>query len=383
MRLNGIILNDNLEVLLKYKTNKDDENKPVMFMLVGLPGSGKSYLAERIYVNRNNSDSYTKDIKFPTIYSSDKLREEMFGSMDVQDRNSELFAELHNRIKYKLKNNEDVIYDATNINKKKRTAFLNELKNIDCYKVCLNVIAPYEVCREEIKKRERVVPEDVLKRMYLNYNPPHWSEGFDDIILIYNVRDNTTYKKYNYDNFLYGDINAVEIDQENKHHTKTIGNHCISAYECSLLENPTDYKLSYAALYHDCGKPFTKSHLNSKGESTEDAHYYNHHCCGSYDSFLYALNDKDCIGDFTCEEIIYIANLIYYHMHPFLQWRQSEKARERDKKFLGEEMYNDIMELHRADLAAQGKSINKDKEKVLVTLDGEDFAIGELNVKKI
>lgn len=367
MRLNGIILNDNLEVLLKYKTNKENENKPIMFMFVGLPGSGKSYLAERIYVNRSNTERVTsgfmssygeKNIRFPAVFSSDSLREEMFGSMDVQDRNAELFTELHNRIKYKLKSGEDAIYDATNINKKKRMAFLKELTNIDCYKVCINVIAPYELCREEIKKRERVVPEEVLKRMYLNYNPPHYSEGFDDIVLIYNVRDNTSYKRYNFDNFLYGDINAVEINQENKHHTKTIGNHCISAYEYSLTENPLDYRLSYAALYHDCGKPFTKSHLNSKGEETEDAHYYNHHCCGAYDSFLYMLNDTsdEDVHGFTCEDAVYIANLIYYHMHPFLQWKQSKKVRERDKKLLGEKMYSDIMKIHKADVVASGRN---------------------------
>ena len=47
-----------------------------------------------------------------------------------------------------------------------------------------------------------------------------------------------------------------------------------------------------------------------------------------------------------------VTNMIYYHMHPYLAWKQSEKAKERDKKLLGEKMFNDIMLLHEADLAA-------------------------------
>ena len=39
-------------------------------------------------------------------------------------------------------------------------------------------------------------------------------------------------------------------------------------------------------------------------------------------------------------------------MRPYLGWKQSEKAKERDKKLIGKMMYEDIMILHEADLAA-------------------------------
>ena len=39
-------------------------------------------------------------------------------------------------------------------------------------------------------------------------------------------------------------------------------------------------------------------------------------------------------------------------MRPHTAWKQSEKARERDRTLIGEEMYQDIMHLHEADLAA-------------------------------
>ena len=52
------------------------------------------------------------------------------------------------------------------------------------------------------------------------------------------------------------------------------------------------------------------------------------------------------------QDAIYISNLIYFHMHPFMSWDKSEKSRDKAIKSIGQKMYNDIMELHVADLAA-------------------------------
>ena len=106
----------------------------------GIVGSGKSYLAETLYIDKNG------EIIKPVIHSSDALREELYGDENNQSNNNDLFNELHRRIKEDLKNNVDVIYDATNISKKRRTAFLQELKNIECFKVSVCVMTPFEVC---------------------------------------------------------------------------------------------------------------------------------------------------------------------------------------------------------------------------------------------
>lgn len=39
-------------------------------------------------------------------------------------------------------------------------------------------------------------------------------------------------------------------------------------------------------------------------------------------------------------------------MKPYTAWKQSAKARKRDVGIIGEEMYEDIMILHEADVAA-------------------------------
>ena len=101
-------------------------DKPKFIMLVGLPGSGKSFKAQEL------SQEYNA-----TIFSSDALREELFNDVNHQADNTTLFNELHKRIKDCLKEGNNAIYDATNINYKKRMAFLAELKNIPCEKICV------------------------------------------------------------------------------------------------------------------------------------------------------------------------------------------------------------------------------------------------------
>ena len=123
---------------------------PELVMLVGLPGSGKSYYADSVY------DTYN-------IHSSDRIREELFGFRD-QDHNNEVFAELHKRVKQDLKDGKNVVYDATNINKKKRIAFLQELKDIPCKKVCAVMAVPYELCQTRNINREHPVHDKVIRR---------------------------------------------------------------------------------------------------------------------------------------------------------------------------------------------------------------------------
>ena len=334
------VKNENPQELRVYR-NENVDKRPVLFTMIGLPGSGKSIYAENLVVKRNDKYFY------PTIHSSDKLRRELFGNEEEQGDNNTLFSELNKRIKQDLKNGKDVVFDATNIKKKRRMGFLREMARVGCFNVAVCIMTPYEVCLANNANRQRQVPESVIKRMYLNWNPPMLNEGFDDIILHYNFGNIDVAKKYSLKNFFSGEIDACKISQENPHHSRTIGDHCIRAainisYSCRY-----DYILYYAALLHDIGKPFTKSHLNYKGEETTECHYYNHECCGAYDSLFYTYNLPP-----SESEMIDIANLIYYHMRPMLAWKKSEKAMERDRAILGDDFFEKIIKLHEADKAA-------------------------------
>lgn len=86
---------------------------PTFVMMVGLPASGKSTYAKEL----------AEEMK-AVICSSDAIRKELYDDENSQNNNEEVFKLLHSRIKECLREGKNVIYDATNINSKRRRAFL-------------------------------------------------------------------------------------------------------------------------------------------------------------------------------------------------------------------------------------------------------------------
>lgn len=325
---------------LRLFQNENDDKIPILFMMVGIAGSGKTTIANSIEIIRDN------EIIKPMVFSSDALRKEMYGDENDQEHNGEIFQELRLRIGKALKFKKHVVLDATNLSKKRRKNMINALKAYyQCHIVCVCVLAPIETITQRNSDRKRKVPNEVIKRMHLTFEPPGVEEEFEEIILIHNYGD-AIKRKYTLENFFHGDIDAVHVSQENSHHTLTIGDHCIEAYKYIKERYKGNDLLAYAALMHDIGKVVSKSRLNSHGEDDGECHYYNHQCCGAYDSFFY-MNDLN-ISD---EDKLHIANLIYYHMRPFA-FNQSEKAVRKIKSCVGEEFFDEIMKLHEADKAA-------------------------------
>lgn len=301
---------------------------PIFTMLVGLPGSGKSVKAQKI-------SEQTKAI----IFSSDSLRGELFGDVNHQTDNTKLFEELHRRIKKCLKEGKSAIYDATNISYKRRMAFLAELKNIPCEKICVLMAVPYEECLKRNAERERKVPEHVITKMYKNFDIPYWYEGWDSIETVFGKYRATYGTPYEFV------LHTMGFDQNNSHHSLSLGNHCKQVYlqvkENYSSENTQHVSMRVAAMLHDCGKGYCKTFINSKGEITTEAHYYNHERVGSYDSLFY--------GKSNCSPTR-VATLIRWHMQPYF-WEKdnNEKMHNKYRKLWGEELYNDIMALHEAD----------------------------------
>ena len=320
--------------------NSDDKT-PVLFMMIGLPGSGKSTYAKEIAADPEGLH--------PVILSSDELRKELFGDDEDQSHNAQVFDELHKRIRENLQNGVSVIYDATNIDKKRRVDFLQSIKKIDCIKTAIAVMTPYDVCLERCKKRDRKVPEYVIRRMLMNYAPPHIHEGFDYVHFDFEHADLDcdAPMKYSLCNLSQHPGGFFDLDHENKHHRDTVGVHCFNAMMYLYFAKPNHKLLQIAALLHDIGKPFTKTKMNKRREFDGDYHYYQHHCVGAYESLFYLIYLA-----LTENERAYIANLIYYHMHPYMSWKQSEKAKLRDMRLIGEDMFADVMTLHEADVAA-------------------------------
>ena len=296
---------------------------PKLIMMLGLPCSGKSTKAIELAKEYN-----------ATVFSSDALRQELFSDINCQTRNEELFRELHKRIKDCLKSGKSAIYDACCIHYKERKAFLDELKKIPCEKICIVMATPFEECVRRAKIRERQVPEHVIKRMYRAFDPPWYYEGWDQIEIKYSPGSDGAFGLA-----LDWVDSVMDYNQDNPHHTSTLGEHCENARKW-IDDHKGSTELRYAALLHDCGKPFTKTFINNKGETTDVAHYYSHERCGSYDSLFY---------EFAAYQLR-IAVIIRWHMQPYFWERDNnEKLHNKYRKLWGEDLYKDIMLLHEAD----------------------------------
>lgn len=305
----------------------------IFYLLVGAPRSGKSSWAKGL---AEEAEKYNKEVY---IVSSDSIREELYGDESIQGNPSEVFALAHYRIMNALRADYDfVVFDATNIKRKNRLSLMKKIWEFDCEKHCMVFAEPYHILINRNSLARRFVPEEVIWNMIKNFEVPLYSEGYDKITLFNNNTINVDeYTKY-----------MLNFDQQNSHHSKLLFDHCLAAdrYIADKAKGYTENEYSLcmaAALLHDIGKVFTKTHQNMKGEDTEEAHYYNHQNVGAYLALLFKT-------DWAEEERLFIAQLICYHMQPY--FNKTELARCRWKEIWGDKLNDMIMLLHEADVQA-------------------------------
>jgi len=295
----------------------------IFMMLVGVAGSGKSTYTR---LHTDYSSAYK-------VHSSDALRAELYGDENIQGDNNELFNELHRRIISDLRNNRNVIYDACNLSCKRRIAFLEQIRNICCYKKCVIMATPYEQCLINNSNRERRIPDEAIHRMYLNFNFPAYFEGWDKIDIHYNNQ------ALNYDLKDLKELN--DYDQQNPNHTLTLGGHMTKCYNYLINQNAS-LELCTAGGLHDIGKPFCQTFFNTRGEPSDRAHYYNHQNVGAYLAMFYLAN-----AEFNKDSIINICTYIQYHMQPY--FNVTEKSKNKYRKLWGQDLYDDILLIHTSD----------------------------------
>lgn len=237
-------------------------------MMVGISGSGKS--------------SYAQEIPYTEVVSSDAVRAELYGDESIQGDPRKVFNIVHSRVKALLREDKNVVYDATNLNAKRRAAFLRSLKNegIKCRKWCYVVMTPWQICvaRRSQGMGVRETPPDVVARQVRQFQLPQYGEGWDKIELMrgFGHLDNVDIYEPAYIMEMF-----CKVSHDNHHHTLSIYDHCATA--AKLIEGSAESQLLYdVGFYHDIGKFFTKRFANVKGELAEEAHYYGHDNVGAY-----------------------------------------------------------------------------------------------------
>lgn len=289
------------------------------YMMMGLSGSGKSTFAEKIAKEENCK-----------IISSDAIRAEFYGDESIQGNAGKVFGEVHRRISKNLRSGNSVIYDATNLNAKRRKNFLKQLdqSRIECEKILWCIITPVSECiRRRSQDGVRKVDSQIIFRQRKNFQVPWLTEGWDYIHIEY-----YPFEKIDVDFYL-----NLDVPHENKHHTLSIADHCKMAYKAAC-ELDCSKAAQLAALYHDIGKFESKTFITPKGERVEDAHYYGHENIGAYQVMCSSLVDK-----------WYIAYLINHHMDHY------HKSAEKMSEFysqLDAAMQKDFRILELSDVAA-------------------------------
>ena len=145
-------------------------SKGTVVLAIGLPGSGKSSWFKR------------HDIR---PLSSDLLRELLFDDAQEQRFQDLVFSNLRSMLKARLVARRPVNYvDATNLTPHDRSSWIKLAKDYGYEVHGLYFDVPVELCMERNQKRDRVVAEDIMRKMAGKLKAPAFEEGFSKIIVV-------------------------------------------------------------------------------------------------------------------------------------------------------------------------------------------------------
>jgi predicted kinase len=144
--------------------------KGVVVLAVGLPGSGKSS-----WFKRHNI----------TPLSSDMLRSLLFDDPAEQRFQDLVFSNLRSMLKARLIAHRPLNYvDATNLTPQERQNWIKLAKDFGYEVRAVFFDVPLEVCIERHQRRDRLVPEDVMRKMSAKLKAPTFDEGFSKITVV-------------------------------------------------------------------------------------------------------------------------------------------------------------------------------------------------------
>lgn len=301
-------------------------------MLIGLPGSGKSFVCELI----------KKQKPFVEIVSTDSIRKELYGSESEQGDSETVFSVAKERIVSYMESYKSVIFDATNMSSKRRKLFLTEIKKQIPQKYhavysCYVLRTPIDVCINRNFRRRKTVPIQVIFKMAANFEIPFKEEGWDNIDFSPMFKESST--------------TLEELLEDSKGFNQDNPNHKYDLYghlQCCYDNFNVNGNLKYAALFHDIGKLYTKTSTNMKGFDDGKCHYYGHEKFSSY--IVLTTSSKLEKYQFNLEDRVAICRVINHHMRPYA-W-VSQKNHDKYIRQFGKEFYDIIMSINKADISA-------------------------------
>jgi predicted kinase len=144
--------------------------KGVVVLAIGLPGSGKSS-----WFKRHNVVPLSSDMVRSLLF--DDVREQRFQDL--------VFSNLRSMLKARLIAKRPMNYvDATNLTPQERQHWIKLAKDYQYEVHAVFFDVPLDVCIERHQRRDRVVPEDVMRRMAAKLKAPTFEEGIAKITVV-------------------------------------------------------------------------------------------------------------------------------------------------------------------------------------------------------
>ena len=164
-------------------------SKPICYVMVGLPGLGKSTLVEdqRKVYERIDMDLF--------VYSTDNYIEEVGTHLGktydevFEDYIGKATTRMNALLDVAIKDKVDIIWDQTNLGAGKRRKIINRMKQAGYQVRCECIVPPesdYDGDKEDWAQRlanrpGKTIPQNVLTNMIESFIMPTIEEGFDMI----------------------------------------------------------------------------------------------------------------------------------------------------------------------------------------------------------
>lgn len=157
-----------------------------MYMLVGLPGSGKSTYVNMLKVDPNYTALVASTDNYLELVAKSKRStyDEVFKTYIDYAQNN-MTETIKQAVEFKF----NLIWDQTNLSiktRKKKLIQFKAIKGSENYeKIAVFFDTDYRVCQERIKNRPgKTIPSGIMNNMIETLQIPTKTEGFDDVIVV-------------------------------------------------------------------------------------------------------------------------------------------------------------------------------------------------------
>jgi predicted kinase len=147
--------------------------KPILAVMIGISGSGKSTYANGLKTSINAE-----------LVETDAIRLELTGNAEDQSQNGRVFEVAKKRVNDILEQGKNAIIDATSLTLRDRKDWIEIGKNNNAEVRAYFIDTPVSICKSQNNKRQRKVPEWVIDRQASKLYAPTKSEGFDSVTVV-------------------------------------------------------------------------------------------------------------------------------------------------------------------------------------------------------